>query len=212
MPCPPLIKRCYAIIITIEKGGKNMPRKHFELNSDVNKLIEKYDEINNVDFNKCSISVVRSSKSKPNGKTSTKTRSSVRIIDLGKNVMSVLSKHKAEQDARKGMLGSAYVDNNLVFCQATGKPLCPRAFARSFERALAQHKLRKIRFHDLRHTHATMLLLKGIPIHVVSKRLGHSSIRITLEYYSHVIPGMQEQVVDLINQMTENVESEAIKL
>ena len=47
MPCPPLIKRCYAIIITIEKGGKNMPRKHFELNSDVNKLIEKYDEINN---------------------------------------------------------------------------------------------------------------------------------------------------------------------
>jgi len=50
MPCPPLIKRCYAIIITIEKGGKNMPRKHFELNSDVNKLIEKYDEINNVDF------------------------------------------------------------------------------------------------------------------------------------------------------------------
>jgi len=52
MPCPPLIKRCYAIIITIEKGGKNMPRKHFELNSDVNKLIEKYDEINNVDFNK----------------------------------------------------------------------------------------------------------------------------------------------------------------
>jgi len=166
----------------------------------------------NVDFNKCSISVVRSSKSKPNGKTSTKTRSSVRIIDLGKNVMSVLSKHKAEQDARKAMLGSAYVDNNLVFCQATGKPLCPRAFARSFERALAQHKLRKIRFHDLRHTHATMLLLKGIPIHVVSKRLGHSSIRITLEYYSHVIPGMQEQVVDLINQMTENVESEAIKL
>lgn len=52
MPCPPLIKRCYAIIIIIEKGGKNMPRKHFELNSDVNKLIEKYDEINNVDFNK----------------------------------------------------------------------------------------------------------------------------------------------------------------
>lgn len=167
---------------------------------------------NNVNFSECSITVVRSAKAKANEKSQTKSKSSLRTIPVGKNVMSVMLRHKEEQARTKALIGEAYVDNNLVFCQETGKPICARAFSRSFERVIARYKLRKIRFHDLRHTHASILLLKRVPIHVVSMRLGHSSIRITLDYYSHIMPGMQEQVVDLIEQMADNREKAGCSL
>nr|WP_257145364.1 tyrosine-type recombinase/integrase [Bacillus thuringiensis] len=61
--------------------------------------------------------------------------------------------------------------------------------------------LPKIRFHDLRHTHATLLLTKGVNVKVISKRLGHSSIKITLDTYSHVLPTMQEDAVNKIEEI-----------
>lgn len=82
-------------------------------------------------------------------------------------------------------LGDAYINEEFIFCQQNGKRSCPRSFSRSFNQLLRKRQLRKIRFHDLRHTHATLLLAKGISVHVVSARLGHASIRITLDHYSH---------------------------
>ena len=164
---------------------------------------------NNVDFKTNSISIIRSVKANKNEKTHTKTKSSMRTIPVGKKVMLVLQAHKEKQDALKTLLGDSYIDNGLVFCQESGKQLCPRSFCRSFERALAHHKLRKIRFHDLRHTHATILLMKGVPVHVVSARLGHSSIRVTLDFYSHIVPGIQDQVAELLDQMIDDSDPDA---
>lgn len=82
-----------------------------------------------------------------------------------------------------------------------GTPLEPRTFTRIFEKLLKQAELPKVRFHDLRHTHATFLLLLGEHPKVVQERLGHSTISTTIDTYSHIIPGMQEKASDKLNAM-----------
>ncbi|HCB92192.1 MAG TPA: hypothetical protein DEP57_00015 [Selenomonas sp.] len=75
----------------------------------------------------------------------------------------------------------------------------------TFKRLLAQANIsERVRFHDLRHTHATWLLEKGVHPKVVAERLGHSSIRITLDTYSHVIKGLQQMAVSKLDEIAEN--------
>jgi integrase len=77
-------------------------------------------------------------------------------------------------------------------------PAVAQSVSRSFERALAAAKLPRIRLHDLRHTHATLALQAGVHAKVISERLGHASIAITLDTYSHAIPALQEDAATLI--------------
>lgn len=81
---------------------------------------------------------------------------------------------------------------SLVFTTGAGRPLEARNVTRSFKRFLVRNKMRDIRFHDLRHTHATLLLQAGVHPKVVQERLGHSSIKITLDTYSHLIESLQQ--------------------
>ena len=80
-----------------------------------------------------------------------------------------------------------------MFCNRAGRFLNPESISQLFDRIVKRSGLPRIRFHDLRHTHATLLLKAGVPIKVVSERLGHSTPGFTMATYQHVIPGMQEE-------------------
>ena len=95
-------------------------------------------------------------------------------------------------------MGEDYAERDLVFARGDGTPLHPDTFADAFYRHLRAAKLPRIRFHDLRHTHATLALAAGVHPKVVSERLGHASVTITLDTYSHAIPAMQETAASLV--------------
>jgi integrase len=103
-----------------------------------------------------------------------------------------LREHRERQLGERLDWGAAYEPHGLVFCREDGTPLWPRTFSRSFDHHVRDAGLPKIRLHDLRHTHATLALEAGIHPKVVQERLGHATIAITLDTYSHAIPAMQE--------------------
>ena len=98
-----------------------------------------------------------------------------------------------------------YSDEGWVFSREDGSIWKPDTFTSAFRRLVRNTSLGPIRFHDLHHTHATQLLKDGIFIKVVSERLGHSSIQITLDSYAHFLPGMQDEAAASINVMISGV-------
>jgi len=131
-----------------------------------------------------------------------KTQHGVRVVWLPPSAVAALESLRVRQQAEKALAGSSYEDHDLVFAQANGRPLNGRNLTRrEFKRLLSMAKLPPIRFHDLRHTHATLLLGAGVPAKVVSSRLGHSQIGITLNTYSHVLPSMQEEAADKLEDI-----------
>jgi integrase len=117
-----------------------------------------------------------------------------RSIRLTGRAVEALKAHKAAQNAERLKLGDLWEDNGLVFCTTAGRPLDFRNVATaSFKRLLEKAGLPDIRFHDLRHTCATLLLSRGHHPKLVQELLGHSSVAMTLDRYSHVLPGMGDQ-------------------
>jgi len=117
-----------------------------------------------------------------------------RTVALPAVLVEELRALRAEQEENRRLLGADYHDHDLVFCQPNGKPLHGHNISQGdLRRLLARAGLPRIRFHDLRHSHATLLLRQGEHPKIVSERLGHSGVGITLDTYSHVLPGMQEQ-------------------
>jgi len=133
-----------------------------------------------------------------------KTPKSRRTIPLSNEVMATLKSHKAKQSQDKLLAGTAYENADLVFCNALGKPIDPRNFTKQFARILTSAGLPVVRFHDMRHSHATMLLMLNEHPKVVQERLGHSTIAMTLDTYSHILPGMQQQATDKVSQALSN--------
>jgi integrase len=125
-----------------------------------------------------------------------KTDSSIRSIKLSEETISVLKKHKARIAKEKLKSGSHFKDYDLVVCTSNGTPVNPNNLVRTFEKLIEEASVQKIRFHDLRHTHATMLLAK-----IISELLGHSNIKTTLDTYSHVLPNMQEEAAMKIDAL-----------
>ena len=109
------------------------------------------------------------------------------------------------QDAKK--VDANWPENGLIFPSSKGTPSDPRNLLRVFKPLLKKADLPDIRFHDLRHTAATLMLLNGIPIIVVSRRLGHSKPSVTLDIYGHYLPGMQEKVASLMDELVTPVET-----
>ncbi|MEJ9212052.1 site-specific integrase [Bacillus smithii] len=104
--------------------------------------------------------------------------------------------------------GPAYEDNDLVVCTPLGKPIYPKNYNRKWYNFLEKVDVPKIRVHDLRHTHATLMLLQGIPVKVVSERLGHASIEITLNIYGHLLPSIQKEAIKYSKNLFENEKKE----
>jgi integrase len=114
-----------------------------------------------------------------------------RRVDLDPETVAVLRRHRARQLEERMAWGEAWAETGLVFTREDGKALHPHTVSQAFGRSVARADVPAIRFHDLRHTHATLLLGAGVHPKVVQERLGHASIQITLDTYSHVMPGMQ---------------------
>ncbi|MGX9932000.1 site-specific integrase [Virgibacillus salarius] len=125
-----------------------------------------------------------------------KNNSSYRSISISDSDVFELKKHLNEQKRIKMNAGDSYIDNNLVVATSIGTHVLPSNLGRAFRRSIKQSKLNKIRFHDLRHTHASMLFVLGVHPKIVQERLGHSSIQVTLDTYSHMLPNMQEAVAE----------------
>jgi len=127
-----------------------------------------------------------------------KTAKGRRSIALDPGTIEALKAQAARQLADQEEWEGAWSDSGYVFTREDGEPYHPQSVSRSFERAVKAAKLPEIRLHDLRHTHATLALRAGIHPKVVSERLGHATIAITLDTYSHAIPAMQEEAAALI--------------
>jgi integrase len=125
--------------------------------------------------------------------TEPKTRGSRRQIRLTAGAVEELQRHRERQEAEDAAAGGKWNDWSLVFCSRRGTPVRrDNLHDKHWKPLLRRSGLPDIRFHDLRHTCATLLLTKGVHPKIVSEMLGHSSIAITLDTYSHVIPGMQD--------------------
>ena len=129
-----------------------------------------------------------------------KTTASRRTIPLTDEVVQELKQHRKRQLEERLLTGSSYYDLDLVFSSHIGKPLDPRSFTKRFQEGLRVAGLPEIRFHDMRHTHATILLEMKQNVKVIQERLGHTTIRMTLDTYSHMLPGMQEQATEAGNR------------
>lgn len=121
-----------------------------------------------------------------------KTPKSRRSVALDPTTLAALRDHRVAHAEERLRWGPVYQDADLVFCHADGTPLHPDRFSKAFVKQAAAAGLPAIRFHDLRHTHATLALQAGIHPKVVSERLGHATVSITLDTYSHAIPAMEE--------------------
>jgi integrase len=128
---------------------------------------------------------------------SAKTASGRRRIDLDAETIGALRSHSARQAEHRLRFGEGYGTADLVFARPDGRFMDPDVVTAAFERQVRRSKpVPAIRFHDLRHSHATLLLIAGVPVHVVSQRLGHASPMVTLQIYAHVIPSAQRDAAD----------------
>lgn len=125
-----------------------------------------------------------------------KTDQARRSVALSSDVIQALRQHKARQNESRLLLEQGYTDDDLIVCRYNGRPLNPRNLDDAWYSLLEKSGLPRIRFHDLRHTHASLMLEQGVHPKIVSERLGHSNINITLDIYSHVLPGLQKQAAD----------------
>ncbi|MDD5466873.1 MAG: site-specific integrase [Anaerolineales bacterium] len=130
-----------------------------------------------------------------------KTRSGRRTIKLGEGVLQALREHLERQQGEQAAAGERWVDHDLIFPSKSGTPLDPSNLRLDFARVLGRAGLPKIRFHDLRHTVASLILNHGIPVIVVSKILGHSRPGITMDIYGHQYNEMQDEAAQLMDEI-----------
>lgn len=131
-----------------------------------------------------------------------KTAKSRRSIPLAPRTLEALKRHRIRQNEQRLALGDAWEDQGWIFANALGKPLeVSNLIRRSFRPLLEKAGLPKMRFHDLRHSCATLLLSMGIHPKVVQERLGHSQISVTLDTYSHVLPSLQEEAAQRLDAL-----------
>lgn len=129
-----------------------------------------------------------------------KTKASKRPIKLIDWVADELKKYQLSQKTNRIKYGKDYIKSDFVCTLENGKPLNTNYVTKTFPRKVAQHHFDKIRFHDLRHTFATIALANGIHPKVVQEILGHSNIKVTLDTYSHVLPVVHTDSMEKITK------------
>lgn len=136
--------------------------------------------------------------------TEPKTRCSRRTLDLDAGTMSALRHHQRQQAAERLAAGPAWTDLGLVFPTRTGGYVNPTNLRKQFGSFVAGAGVPRIRIHDLRHTHATLLLRQGRNLREVAERLGHTDPAITLRVYSHVLPDQRTESARLIGRVLDS--------
>jgi integrase len=133
-----------------------------------------------------------------------KSRSSRRTIPMPATVARALRAHRSRHLEERLAAGARWCESDLVFTTALGTPLDSRNLTRRFQAALERAGLPHLRFHDLRHTAASLMLAQGIAPRVVMETLGHSQISLTMDTYSHVIPALQRDAADRMEAVLSN--------
>ena len=126
------------------------------------------------------------------------TKSSrARRVTLGPSAARCLEQHRARQQSARDIAGGDWDDRwDLVFARPNGRYVHPDSFSSHHSRVMRTSDVPAIRFHDLRHTHASLLLQLGVPIKTISERLGHASVTTTMDTYAHLLPAMDRDAAD----------------
>jgi len=130
-----------------------------------------------------------------------KTAHSSRRVAMTPKLALYLREYKTERESLFQQLGRQLGLDDLVFTSVAGKPIDPGVVSHTFARTAIQAGLNGVRFHDLRHTFASLMLLRGAKPKVISEALGHSSVAFTMDCYSHIIEGMQEDAMALLDEV-----------
>lgn len=134
-----------------------------------------------------------------------------RTVALSSTVLEELKRHRLAQAEEQLKIGVRPGEEAFVVAQVDGNPLKPVSLTHEWTRLLAKTDLPRIRFHDLRHSHATQLLAAGVHPKIASERLGHSTIGITLDLYSHVMPGMQANAAEQVDAAIKAAKKPAVE-
>jgi integrase len=130
-----------------------------------------------------------------------KTSHSRRRVSMTPKLVCFLREYKLEREKLYRSLGKELALDDLVFASVEGKPIDPSVLSHSFGRIVKRAGLENVRFHDLRHTFASLMLLRGAKPKVISEALGHSSVAFTMDVYSHIIEGMQSDAMALLDEV-----------
>jgi len=134
------------------------------------------------------------------------------MIALSPSAALAFREHREKQETERAMLGVPPKDDGLVFSGVNGKPLLPGTVSHGWTKLVNRVGLNNVRLHDARHSHASLMLKQGTHHKIVQERLGHASIQITLDTYSHVAPRLQEAAAARFDKMVSpKRENEAIE-
>lgn len=136
-----------------------------------------------------------------------KTGTSRRTIDIDDDVVQILRHWRKTRTEERD--GEEPAPDDLVFVKADGTWMHPDIFSQLFDRTVARIDVPAISLHDLRHTHATLLLQAGVHVKVVSERLGHANVAFTMNVYQHILPGMQAEAADTFSWLIHNERARA---
>ena len=159
-----------------------------------------------VDLDNATLSVIRGLVKLQGGKVVIAPPKSgkARVVHLPQSVVFCLKELREVQESIAEALRQPFLKDRLIFCQSDGKPLTPNLVSRTFREIARKAGLDGVRFHDLRHTHASLMLAEGVHLKVVSERLGHATIGITGDLYSHVMPSLQRDAIEKIDRAFEH--------
>ncbi|MFO7997158.1 MAG: site-specific integrase, partial [Dehalococcoidia bacterium] len=130
-----------------------------------------------------------------------KTHHSRRSVAMTPKLAEFLAEYKLERQRVNYQTGKAMTLDDLVFCHADGRPYDASVLSHKFAAIVRKAGLKQVRFHDLRHTFASLMLQRGAKPKVISECLGHASVAFTLDVYSHIIEGMQEEAMALLDEV-----------
>jgi integrase len=151
--------------------------------------------------------LVRNSKSKEDYFSDLKTDAAYRTISLGDYSIQKLREHMEFQNTeRMDPSRDMWIENDMIFPSIVGTPMNQSNLYKSFKNTIKEAGLPEIRFHDLRHTAASLMLNHGVPVIVVSKRLGHSKVSITMDIYGHLIPESQKDIGQIMDGLITPIE------
>ena len=136
-----------------------------------------------------------------------KTAKSKRLVSLSSDAVLALRAHQETEEANLALADSSLEKDRLVFSQIDGSPFLPNTVTHAFGKISKRVGFDGIHFHSLRHTHASIMLQQGVSPKTVADRLGHSTVTITLDTYSHVTPGIKEEAANLFEDALRNTES-----
>ncbi len=162
----------------------------------------------------CQLSVTRTIHRLHNGEIiygEPKTGKSKRLVSLSPSNAIVIREHREAQEKLRQSLGMTLSDDDLVFCHYDGKPYLPDSITQAWRKLAHRCGLKGIRLHDARHTHASLMLKQGVHPKIVQERLGHASISITLDTYSHVAPGLQQAAANGFDNIVMPKQKDTVK-